>query len=55
MTKQTVKVHRPTRQALGTATGLARRFHEAEEPDPDVEFAFGPLDRVLDGLAARVG
>ncbi|MER5867547.1 TetR/AcrR family transcriptional regulator C-terminal domain-containing protein, partial [Kitasatospora sp. NPDC002040] len=33
---------------------LARRVHEAEEPDPDAEFAFG-LECVLDGLAARLG
>ncbi|MFD3468087.1 hypothetical protein ACFWWM_17280 [Streptomyces sp. NPDC058682] len=31
-----------------------RRVLEAEELDPDVEFAFG-LDCVLDGLAARLG
>jgi hypothetical protein len=33
---------------------LARRVHEAEELDPDIEFAFG-LECVLDGLAARLG
>lgn len=40
--------------AAGEHPMLARRVHEAEEPDPDVEFAFG-LDCVLDGLAARLG
>lgn len=40
--------------AAGEHPMLARRVREAEEPDPDVEFAFG-LDCVLDGLAARVG
>jgi AcrR family transcriptional regulator len=38
--------------AAGEHPMLARRVLEAEEPDPDVEFAFG-LDCVLDGLAAR--
>ncbi|MFJ9615147.1 TetR/AcrR family transcriptional regulator C-terminal domain-containing protein [Streptomyces noursei] len=40
--------------AAGKHPMLARRVTEAEEPDPDVEFAFG-LDCVLDGLAARSG
>ena len=40
--------------AAGEHPMLARRVHEAEELDPDVEFAFG-LDCVLDGLAARLG
>jgi AcrR family transcriptional regulator len=40
--------------AAGEHPMLARRVHEAEEPDPDVEFAFG-LACVLDGLAARLG
>jgi AcrR family transcriptional regulator len=40
--------------AAGEHPMLARRIIEAEEPDPDVEFAFG-LDCVLDGLAARSG
>ncbi|MFD9459388.1 TetR/AcrR family transcriptional regulator C-terminal domain-containing protein [Streptomyces sp. NPDC060027] len=40
--------------AAGQHPMLARRVHEAEELDPDVEFAFG-LDCVLDGLAARLG
>jgi AcrR family transcriptional regulator len=40
--------------AAGKHPMLARRVLEAEEPDPDVEFAFG-LDCVLDGLAARLG
>jgi AcrR family transcriptional regulator len=39
--------------AAGEHPMLARRVHEAEEPDPDVEFTFG-LDCVLDGLAARL-
>jgi AcrR family transcriptional regulator len=40
--------------AAGKHPMLARRVLEAEELDPDVEFAFG-LDCVLDGLAARLG
>jgi hypothetical protein len=40
--------------AAGKHPMLARRVHEAEELDPDVEFAFS-LDCVLDGLAARLG
>ena len=40
--------------AAGEHPMLARRVLEAEEPDPDVEFAFG-LECVLDGLAARLG
>jgi AcrR family transcriptional regulator len=40
--------------AAGEHPMLARRVHEVEESDPDVEFAFG-LDCVLDGLAARLG
>jgi AcrR family transcriptional regulator len=40
--------------AAGQHPMLARRVLEAEELDPDVEFAFG-LDCVLDGLAARLG
>ncbi|HEX6355410.1 TetR/AcrR family transcriptional regulator C-terminal domain-containing protein [Actinophytocola sp.] len=40
--------------AAGEHPMLARRVHEAEEPDPDVEFAFG-LECVLDGLATRFG
>lgn len=40
--------------AAGEHPMLARRVLEAEELDPDVEFAFG-LDCVLDGLAARLG
>jgi AcrR family transcriptional regulator len=40
--------------AAGEHPMLARRVHEGEELDPDVEFAFG-LDCVLDGLAARFG
>lgn len=40
--------------AAGEHPMLARRVLEAEELDPDVQFAFG-LDCVLDGLAARVG
>jgi len=40
--------------AAGAHPMLARRVLEAEEPDSDVEFAFG-LECVLDGLAARVG
>ncbi|WP_344465367.1 TetR/AcrR family transcriptional regulator C-terminal domain-containing protein [Kitasatospora kazusensis] len=40
--------------AAGEHPMLARRVHEAEEPDPDAEFAFG-LACVLDGLAARAG
>ena len=40
--------------AAGEHPLLARRVLEAEELDPDVEFAFG-LDCVLDGLAARLG
>ncbi|WP_084628710.1 TetR/AcrR family transcriptional regulator C-terminal domain-containing protein [Amycolatopsis nigrescens] len=40
--------------AAGEHPMLARRVHEAEELEPDVEFAFG-LDCVLDGLAARMG
>jgi AcrR family transcriptional regulator len=40
--------------AAGKHPLLARRVHEAEDLDPDVEFAFG-LDCVLDGLAARLG
>lgn len=40
--------------AAGQHPMLARRVHEAEELDPDVEFTFG-LDCVLDGLAARLG
>lgn len=40
--------------AAGEHPMLARRVHEAEEPDPDAEFAFG-LECVLDGLAARLG
>lgn len=39
--------------AAGEHPMLARRVLEAEELDPDVEFAFG-LDCVLDGLAARL-
>ncbi|MET7823598.1 TetR/AcrR family transcriptional regulator C-terminal domain-containing protein [Streptomyces sp. NPDC005386] len=39
--------------AAGEHPMLARRIIEAEELDPDVEFAFG-LDCVLDGLAARL-
>ncbi|WP_206322106.1 TetR/AcrR family transcriptional regulator C-terminal domain-containing protein [Streptomyces sp. HNM0575] len=39
--------------AAGEHPMLARRVHEAEEQDPDAEFAFG-LDCVLDGLAARL-
>ncbi|SHM94037.1 TetR/AcrR family transcriptional regulator C-terminal domain-containing protein [Streptomyces yunnanensis] len=39
--------------AAGEHPMLARRVLEAEEVDPDVEFAFG-LDCVLDGLAARL-
>ncbi|WP_327290415.1 TetR/AcrR family transcriptional regulator C-terminal domain-containing protein [Streptomyces sp. NBC_01198] len=39
--------------AAGEHPMLARRVHEGEEVDPDVEFAFG-LDCVLDGLAARL-
>jgi AcrR family transcriptional regulator len=39
--------------AAGEHPMLARRVLEAEEPDPDVEFAFG-LECVLDGLAARL-
>ncbi|OLF11785.1 TetR family transcriptional regulator [Actinophytocola xinjiangensis] len=40
--------------AAGEHPMLARRVLEADEPDPDAEFAFG-LDCVLDGLAARTG
>ncbi|MCS7482051.1 TetR/AcrR family transcriptional regulator [Umezawaea endophytica] len=40
--------------AAGDHPMLARRVHEADEPEPDAEFAFG-LDCVLDGLAARIG
>ncbi|MFE6847137.1 TetR/AcrR family transcriptional regulator C-terminal domain-containing protein [Streptomyces sp. NPDC057686] len=40
--------------AAGEPPMLARHVLEAEELDPDVEFAFG-LDCVLDGLAARLG
>jgi AcrR family transcriptional regulator len=40
--------------AAGEHPMLARRVLEAEELDPDVEFAFG-LECVLDGLAARLG
>jgi AcrR family transcriptional regulator len=40
--------------AAGKHPMLARRVLEAEELDPDVEFAFG-LECVLDGLAARLG
>jgi hypothetical protein len=40
--------------AAGQHPMLARRIHEAQELDPDIEFAFG-LDCVLDGLAARLG
>jgi hypothetical protein len=40
--------------AAGEHPRLARRVLEAEEPDPDVDFAFG-LDCVLDGLAVRLG
>lgn len=39
--------------AAGEHPMIARRVHEAEEVDPDVEFTFG-LDCVLDGLAARL-
>lgn len=39
--------------AAGEHPMLARRVFEAEEPDPEVEFAFG-LECVLDGLAARL-
>ncbi|MFI2212383.1 TetR/AcrR family transcriptional regulator C-terminal domain-containing protein [Streptomyces sp. NPDC020141] len=39
--------------AAGDHPTLARRVLEAEEPDPDAEFAFG-LECVLDGLAARL-
>lgn len=39
--------------AAGEHPMLARRVHEADEPDPDAEFAFG-LECVLDGLAARL-
>ncbi len=39
--------------AAGEHPMLARRVLEAEELDPDDEFAFG-LDCVLDGLAARL-
>jgi AcrR family transcriptional regulator len=39
--------------AAGRHPMLARRVLEAEELDPDAEFAFG-LDCVLDGLAARL-
>jgi AcrR family transcriptional regulator len=38
--------------AAGDHPMLARRIHEAEEPDPDVDFTFG-LDCILDGLASR--
>ncbi|MGW0934169.1 TetR/AcrR family transcriptional regulator C-terminal domain-containing protein [Streptomyces sp. NPDC002666] len=40
--------------AAGEHPMLARRIREADEPDPEVDFAFG-LDCVLDGLAARLG
>ncbi|WP_405135602.1 TetR/AcrR family transcriptional regulator C-terminal domain-containing protein [Nocardia sp. NBC_01388] len=40
--------------AAGNHPLLARRVHEADDPDPDIEFAFG-LDCVFDGLAARLG
>jgi AcrR family transcriptional regulator len=40
--------------AAGEHPLVARRVLEAEEPDRDVDFAFG-LDCVLDGLAARAG
>ncbi|MBV9843679.1 MAG: TetR/AcrR family transcriptional regulator C-terminal domain-containing protein [Kutzneria sp.] len=40
--------------AAGKHPMLARRVLEAEEPDPNAEFAFG-LDCMLDGLAARLG
>lgn len=40
--------------AAGEHPMLARRVHEAEEPDPDVDFTFG-LDCILDGLATRFG
>ncbi|MBL0888153.1 TetR/AcrR family transcriptional regulator [Myceligenerans sp. I2] len=40
--------------AAGEHPTLARRVHEADEPDPDVDFAFG-LECVLDGLAGRWG
>ncbi|MEV6416826.1 TetR/AcrR family transcriptional regulator C-terminal domain-containing protein [Kribbella sp. NPDC051718] len=39
--------------AAGEHPMLARRIHEAEEPDPDDDFAFG-LDCILDGLASRL-
>ncbi|MFI5712156.1 TetR/AcrR family transcriptional regulator C-terminal domain-containing protein [Kribbella sp. NPDC051620] len=38
--------------AAGEHPMLARRIHEAEEPDPDLDFTFG-LDCILDGLATR--
>ncbi|WP_328327351.1 TetR/AcrR family transcriptional regulator [Kribbella sp. NBC_00382] len=40
--------------AAGEHPMLARRVHEAEEPDPDVDFTFG-LTCILDGLATRFG
>jgi hypothetical protein len=40
--------------AAGEHPMLARRVLEAEELDPDLEFAFG-LECMLDGLAARLG
>ncbi|MET9490163.1 TetR/AcrR family transcriptional regulator C-terminal domain-containing protein [Nocardia sp. NPDC006630] len=40
--------------AAGQHPLLARRIHEAEDLDPDIEFTFG-LDCVFDGLAARLG
>jgi AcrR family transcriptional regulator len=38
--------------AAGEHPMLARRIHEAEEPDPDTEFTFG-LQCILDGLATQ--
>ncbi|MGC4938619.1 TetR/AcrR family transcriptional regulator C-terminal domain-containing protein [Kribbella sp. DT2] len=38
--------------AAGEHPMLARRVHEADEPDPDVDFTFG-LECLLDGLATR--